>query len=177
MNLCNESSHCRENRTHPFGHKVAPTRGDVALTWCPAISKLGLPGPRQLKEREEVAGVPVPVQVGVQTRLLTPRRIPWAVLEAQLIVDLEGAHKGCHRWQQGAVSHKLCPLVRSSSPLGSTHLEGQWGCALLEVVLEDNGSQHAARAVVQLDVLLKVPLRGKALSCRGGKDRDHRIME
>lgn len=64
------------------------------LTWCAPISKLGLAGPGQLEEREQVTGVPVPVQVGVQPSLLAPRGVPRAVLEAQLILHLQGA---CHR--------------------------------------------------------------------------------
>lgn len=62
----------------------------AVLTWCAPISKLGLAGPGQLEEREEVTGVPVPVQVGVQPRLLAPRGVPGAVLEAQLILHLQG---------------------------------------------------------------------------------------
>lgn len=58
-------------------------------TWCAPISKLGLAGPGQLEEREEVPGVPVPVQVGVQPRLLAARSVPRAVLEAQLILHLQ----------------------------------------------------------------------------------------
>lgn len=36
-----------------------------------------------------------------------------------------------------------------------------------EAVPEHDGGQDAARAVVQPDVLLEVPLRGEALSCGG----------
>lgn len=48
------------------------------------------------------------------------------------------------------------------------HLKGQRGRALREAVPEHHGGQDAARAVVQPDVLLEVPLRGEALSCAGG---------
>lgn len=63
------------------------------------------------------------------------------------------------------------PRVPPRPPMSPrlVYLEGQRGRALLEAMLEDDGGQHAARAVVCLDVLLKVPFRGKALSCGEGK--------
>lgn len=143
----------------------------MALTRRPPIGELGLPGPGQLEEWEEVAGVPVPVQVGVQARLLAPRGVPRAVLEAQLIVDLEGARRGRRRREGGAMpaSQRAGGSPGSPHVPPPTYLEGQRGRALLEAMLEDDGGQHAARAVVRLDVLLKVPFRGKALSCGEGK--------
>lgn len=78
----------------------------AVLTWCPPISKLGLSGPGQLEEWEEVTGVPVPVQVGVQPRLFTPRGVPRAVLEAQLVLHLQGAHRGSGLGWDGV---RACP--------------------------------------------------------------------
>lgn len=91
----------------------------MALTRCPPIGKLGLPGPRQLEEREEVAGVPVPVQVGVQTRLLAPRRVPRAVLEAQLIVDLQRSAARVDGWQRVSGGTPSPPAPATSIPASS----------------------------------------------------------
>lgn len=87
MFSCNPFKNRKEE--DPHAHLLA-WRSSAGLTWCSPIRKLGLPGAGQLEEWEEVAGVPVTVQVGVQARLLAPWGVPGAVLEAQLIVHLRG---------------------------------------------------------------------------------------
>lgn len=115
-----------------------------------SIHKLGLTGPGQLEEWEEVAGVPVPVQVGVQPRLLTPWCVPGAVLEAQLIVHLSGEHPWSRQTDRKGTNPGYVPTVadgraarRAPHPC-TAHLEGQRVCAVAEVVFEDDSSQHAA---------------------------------
>lgn len=109
------------NSCHPISLAEKQPAAEAALTRCPSIGKLGFAGPRQLEEREEVTGVPVPVQVGVQARLLAPRRVPRAVLEAQLVVNLAGAHGGtewsdvgmAEGWRMPLPSHPRPPQLRS----------------------------------------------------------------
>lgn len=47
----------------------------------------------------------------------------------------------------------------------SPHRQGQGVLAVVEGVFEHHGSQHVGGAVVILDVVLKVLLRGKAMNC------------
>lgn len=88
-----------------------------------AIRKLGLAGPRQLEEWEEVAGVPVPVQVGVQPRLLTPWGVPGAVLEAQLIVHLPGEQRRPRQADHKGTNLGYAPGAAAVELLGGLHAE------------------------------------------------------
>lgn len=47
----------------------------------------------------------------------------------------------------------------------SPHLQGQGVLAVVEGVFKHDGGQHVGGAVVVLDVVLKVLLRGKASNC------------